>query len=221
MQRQRKDLPRREEFLNAALARFAKAGYAGTSTREICADVGFVHSAIYNYFPSKEAVVLAIEEREMTELIKLMTDLLESTAGDVRLQLVEVVKHIFQQAVQRRDAWRLMADIIRSLKPKNRAIVLERRDHYEGCVRKVLTDAIAAGEIPPQDVKFATLHLFGMAEGMSGWYKRGGDTTADEIVANATTFYLRALGMSVSENTSGKHVRHLRQKVNAGFQENA
>ena len=56
--RRKGDLSRRDEFLSAALRRFSRYGFSTTSTREICADVGLAHSAVYNYFPSKESMCL-------------------------------------------------------------------------------------------------------------------------------------------------------------------
>ncbi|MCO5090918.1 hypothetical protein [Bosea sp. (in: a-proteobacteria)] len=43
------EMPRRGEFLPAALDRFARYGYSGTPMRDIGAGVGPVHSAICNY----------------------------------------------------------------------------------------------------------------------------------------------------------------------------
>jgi len=192
--RRKKDMPRREEFLAAALARLSKHGYSATSTRDICADVGLVHSAIYNYFPSKEAVVLAIEERDMTAMLSELNDIVEQTATDPGRRLVAVVTYIFNQATQRRSAWRLLADMLRSISPQNRTVVVRRRDQFQKIASDAIENAIAAGLAGPSDVRMATLHLFGIAEGMSGWYRPGGPKPREEIVRDAALFVLKAIG---------------------------
>lgn len=192
--KKRKEMPRREEFLQAALQRFSKLGYSATSTRDICAEVGLVHSAIYNYFPSKEAVVLAIEEREMTEMISGLRETLEKAGSDPRDRLLATVVHVFDEAIVRQRAWRLMADMIRSLKPRNRQQVIRRRDEFEGAVRDVLADAAEAGLISPPDIRLATRHLFGLAEGLAGWFRKDGALGRADTVADISGFALRGMG---------------------------
>lgn len=194
MTRKKSEMPRREEFLAAALNRFAKFGYAGASTRDICAEVGLVHSAIYNYFPSKEAVVLAIEEREMKLMLEGLGAVIEAPGQDARARLTATVRYVFDRSIVRRNAWRLMADMIRSLKPRSRAAVIERRDRFEKMVRNVLADAVEAGVLPPQDTRLASLALFGMAEGMSGWFRKNGPNTMEEVLDHATAFFLNGVG---------------------------
>lgn len=198
------ELPRREEFLNAALKRFSRYGYNATSTRDLCGDVGIVPSAIYNYFPSKEAVILAIEEREMTQMLASFEAIEAMTSGDPAVRLNDVVAHVFEQALERRESWRLMADMIRSLKPENRVRVIQRRDAVERIVRHALQQAMEANVIPQQDIKLASLQLFSMAEGMSGWYRQGGEYSGQDIAAHATAFFLRGVGASPALNKPKK-----------------
>lgn len=195
-----RDLPRRDEFLAAALRRFARHGYAATSTREICADVGLAHSAIYNYFPSKEAMLLAIEEREMTRMQAGLDALLGAAARRSPLEkLVVAVRYTLMIAMEKRQAWRLMAEMLRSLKAKQRAAVVARRDQYEDTLRRLLVAAIAAGDLPQQDVSLASLYLFGMAESMSGWFRPQGRLSTDDLADHATRFFLHAIGARASE----------------------
>jgi AcrR family transcriptional regulator len=198
-------MPRREEFLAAALKRFARYGYVATSTRELCADLGIVPSAIYNYFPSKEAVILAIEDREMSQMLGELEGIDRKLRDDVGGRLLGIVKYVTTQAIARRESWRLMAEMLRSLKPENRARVIARRDAVEKIVRATLADAVKAKLIPSQDVKLACLQLFSMAEGMSGWYKESSEYTAEQIASHAAEFFLRAIGAEIllqSETTA-------------------
>ncbi|MBS7697643.1 MULTISPECIES: TetR/AcrR family transcriptional regulator [unclassified Chelatococcus] len=217
MTRNKSEMPRREEFLTAALNRFAKFGYMGTSTRDICAEVGLVHSAIYNYFPSKEAVVLAIEEREMKAMLDGLGAVIEAPGQDARERLTATVRYVFDRSIVRRNAWRLMADMIRSLKPRARNAVIERRDRFETMVRNVLVEAVEAGILPPQDTRLASLTLFGMAEGMSGWFRKNGPNSMEEVVDHATSFFLNGVGAKAAEMTKPveKPVRKKRSKADA------
>lgn len=54
----------RRRVLDAAIACFTRSGFHGTSMHEVCAEAGMSPGALYRYFPSKEAIIIAIVEEE-------------------------------------------------------------------------------------------------------------------------------------------------------------
>lgn len=54
-----------ESVLEAAAQVFAQRGYANTTTNHIAARAGVSIGSLYQYFPSKDAVLLALAERHM------------------------------------------------------------------------------------------------------------------------------------------------------------
>ena len=50
----------RRRILKAARDRFAKVGFEAATTREIAAAAGIAAGTLFNYFPSKEAIVMAM-----------------------------------------------------------------------------------------------------------------------------------------------------------------
>ncbi len=58
---------RRLEILDAAQRCFARAGFHGASMQEICAEAGMSPGNLYRYFPSKEALIAGICERNRAE----------------------------------------------------------------------------------------------------------------------------------------------------------
>ena len=63
----RKSEKTREKILDAALARFRKEGFDGTTMRDVAKDAGVALGAAYYYFPSKDALVMAYYERIQDE----------------------------------------------------------------------------------------------------------------------------------------------------------
>src|SRR6266496_6842624 len=51
---------RLKRIMSAAVACFARQGYYGTTMEEIAAEAGIAKGAAYIYFPSKEAIFLAL-----------------------------------------------------------------------------------------------------------------------------------------------------------------
>ena len=54
-----------ESVLEAAAQVFAQRGYANTTTNHIAARAGVSIGSLYQYFPSKDAILLALAERHM------------------------------------------------------------------------------------------------------------------------------------------------------------
>lgn len=61
--RQRRGEQRREEILAAATQVFAAKGYHAATTREIAAAADLAEGTIFNYFPSKRDLLVAVFER--------------------------------------------------------------------------------------------------------------------------------------------------------------
>jgi TetR/AcrR family transcriptional regulator, repressor for uid operon len=58
---------RRAEILEAAQRCFARSGFHQASMQEICAEAGMSPGNLYRYFPSKEAIIAGISERNRSE----------------------------------------------------------------------------------------------------------------------------------------------------------
>ena len=59
---------RRAEILDAAQRCFVRAGFHGASMQDICAEAGMSPGNLYRYFPSKEALIAGIAERDRAEV---------------------------------------------------------------------------------------------------------------------------------------------------------
>lgn len=70
-----RSLPTRERLLDAALARFSREGWGGTSIRDLARDVGIRESSVYKHFASKQAIFDALLERADARLAAVAADL--------------------------------------------------------------------------------------------------------------------------------------------------
>lgn len=59
----------RQALLDAAVVRFAREGYRGTSVADICRDAGLSTTASYPYFANKEALFVAAVDEDVAGLI--------------------------------------------------------------------------------------------------------------------------------------------------------
>lgn len=73
-----KHAARRQVILDAAIACFARKGFHGTSTAEICAEAGMSPGNLFHYFPTKHAIIAAIVEEERQETAEFFRELHEA-----------------------------------------------------------------------------------------------------------------------------------------------
>ena len=59
----------RQALLEAAVVRFAREGYRGTSVADVCRDAGLSTTASYPYFANKEALFVAAVDEDVAGLI--------------------------------------------------------------------------------------------------------------------------------------------------------
>ena len=59
---------RRDEILAAAARCFVRSGFHGASMQDICTEAGMSPGNLYRYFPSKEALIAGIAERDRAEV---------------------------------------------------------------------------------------------------------------------------------------------------------
>jgi TetR/AcrR family transcriptional repressor of uid operon len=59
---------RRAEILSAAQRCFVRSGFHGASMQDICHEAGMSPGNLYRYFPSKEALMAGIAERDRAEV---------------------------------------------------------------------------------------------------------------------------------------------------------
>jgi AcrR family transcriptional regulator len=63
-----------EQILDGARRCFAEHGYEGATVSKLEAEIGLSRGAIFNYFPSKDALFLELARRDNERLIRLWID---------------------------------------------------------------------------------------------------------------------------------------------------
>jgi AcrR family transcriptional regulator len=77
----------RQRLLEAAADEFAREGYVGANINLISTAAGFAKGTIYNYFPSKRALMHAIIDEFSSLHLEFMTDqVLSAQAPEIRLK---------------------------------------------------------------------------------------------------------------------------------------
>jgi TetR/AcrR family transcriptional repressor of uid operon len=87
---------RRTEILDAAEACFARSGFHRTTMQDVARAAGMVPGNLYNYFPSKDAIVAGLTERDRAKIAEDFASLAE--APDLMDAFRELGKRHFIEA---------------------------------------------------------------------------------------------------------------------------
>lgn len=131
---------RKSQILEAAAHCFVTFGIHQASMREICAKAELSAGAVYNYFPSKEAIVEALADLERNEIQEL-SDYLNSSKNCFKA-VVQAVKLIIEDTSI--ESARLQVEML-SEANRNPA-VKARLDDNDAALLSCFTDAIKRGQ---------------------------------------------------------------------------
>jgi len=153
----------RQAILDAALQVFAEKGYFGSSLRDIATAVGVRESALYNYFPSKEALfealILADQQSKAERLSAVMAD----PITDVRVTLTRLVvlalEH-FATPHQQQLFCILMSDGIRLAKD-SRINLFERMSGGQARLHELMRQLVQSRWLRAADPQLLAMEFMG------------------------------------------------------------
>jgi TetR/AcrR family transcriptional repressor of uid operon len=191
---------RRLEILDAAQRCFARSGFHGASMQEICAEAEMSPGNLYRYFPSKEALIAGICERNRAEAadsllaVDQAPGFFDGLAALARHHLVErpeeeagLCAEIMAESRRNPEIARLHREL--ELDIKSRLVDMLRR-------------AAGRGEISAQvDLDSAATMLMVLADGMS--WRRASDPTfkAETVLPHVLQMVNCLLGRPHADNT--------------------
>ena len=155
----------RARILDAAVRRFAIAGYDAASVEEICTEAGVSKGAFYHHFPTKQAVFLAlmqgwlamidlgmeaVHQDSVPETLVTMTDLLPGVFAAAENRLPMFLE-FWLQASRDETVWK--------------AIIAPYR-HYQEHFSKLIQAGMDEGSLKPVEPKVAAQVIVSLAVGL-------------------------------------------------------
>jgi AcrR family transcriptional regulator len=183
----------RERLVAAAREVLEEGGYAAASVGAIADRAGVSAGALYRHYASKaELVVEVLRDAAKRDLAAVD----EAAAAGRCIERLEaaVATHARRALRRRRLAWALLHEPVDALVDAERLV---HRRTYCRHMAGLLRQAIAAGEIPDQNVELAAAAVVGaIAESLVGPLSPVASRIAaeDEIVASLVHFCRRSVG---------------------------
>jgi len=177
---QEKRRKRRAEILHAALRAFRDKGYHATTLDDIAEHLGVRKTALYHYFPDKEALLHECHRESLQELDRIMREAsrLDSASeklGHVIREHIRVMTDTLQGSP--------LAFEVRSFSPERKKEMIGGRDRYERALRRIIDQGIRDGEFRKVDSKIAAFAVLGAINWIARWYRPEGELHAPELGA--------------------------------------
>lgn len=142
---------KRDKLVHSAAVVFARQGFAVTRVADIAAEAGVGKGTVYEYFPSKDALYLAVLERLNDSIRERIARLLEgqsSPLGKLRALLIEGARIVVEQ----RELYPMSLDFwaaSRGTAAEVRFSAACERQYreYRALLAEILREGKAAGEI--------------------------------------------------------------------------
>jgi AcrR family transcriptional regulator len=170
----------REAIEAAAVELFARLGYHATSMRAIAAAAEVQPAAIYHWFPSKEAILVRLQDEFMERLTERVTGAIERQDRPALRLAAAVREHVVYHGLHTREAFVTDSEI-RALTEVPRLALIAKRDDYEAMFKQMIRDGIRDGSLRASDVHVASYAILLECTGVALWFDPSGPLTLDEV----------------------------------------
>jgi len=167
---------RRAEILAAAQRCFVRSGFHGASMQEICSEAGMSPGNLYRYFPSKEALMAGIAERDRAEVAQ------QFASADLSQGLFNVLQGMAHHHFAEKPTEQVLLCTEVMAEARRNPDIARISASFDVDVKKWLIEllraAAARGDIPTDiDFEGAVTMLMIIADGV--WWRRALDPDFD------------------------------------------
>ncbi len=183
---------RRQAIIDTSASVFARRGYHATGINELCTANDLGKGALYHYIGSKEALLVAIHDRVMDEVM-LGADRVAGASGTPSQQLAMLGDELLDVIHRYPDhVWVFLHEFPALTGERARQFQARRRE-YERRVEAVLQDGVDSGEFRPVDPRLTALAWLGMHNYTYLWLKAGGPLSARDVAKPFADIFIRGI----------------------------
>jgi AcrR family transcriptional regulator len=170
----------RAEIDRAAIELFARLGYHATSMRAIGSAAGVRPAAIYHWYPSKEAILVRLQDDFMERLTEQVTAGIDRHDEPALRLAAAVREHVVFHGLHRRAAFVTDSEI-RALADESRRALIAKRDAYQTMFSEMIRDGIRDGSLRASDADIATYAILLQCTGVALWFDPRGSLDLDRV----------------------------------------
>ncbi|MPZ82852.1 MAG: TetR family transcriptional regulator [Actinophytocola sp.] len=182
---------RRAQLLSAAQDVFAANGYHAAAMDEIAERAGVSKPVLYQHFPGKLELYMALLEMHVDELIMRVTDAMESTT-DNKLRVQNAVSAYFDFVDGESQAYRLVFESDLRGEPAVQAAIDRGTD---ACVTAITATITADAGLDEERASLLAVGLVGISQvAARSWLANNRSMAKEEAVALISTLAWKGIG---------------------------
>jgi AcrR family transcriptional regulator len=177
---------KRAAIVEEAAKLFASKGFDGASLADLASACGMSKSLFYHYYPSKEAILLAVMDGHMEDLLTAIDNQASDEPARALQRFARRLLNLYAGAADRQKV--LLYDLARLPAADRRAIVAKEKKliaHVETIIAR------ADPRAERSSLRARTMLFFGMLNWTHTWLKPGAGLSRDEVADLAASMTLR------------------------------
>ena len=183
---------RRETIIDTSARVFARQGYHATGINELCDANDLGKGALYHYIGSKEALLAAIHDRVMDEVLR-GADRVAAAGGSPPAQLEMLGDELLDVIHRYPDHVWVFLHEFPALTGERAATFRKRRQEYEARVEAVLRAGVQSGEFRDLDPWLTARAWLGMHNYTYLWLRPGQRLTARDVAKPFADIFIRGI----------------------------
>lgn len=170
-----------DAILRSAVKEFSERGFHGAALRRLADGAGVTLSNIYNYFPSKQEILLGILREAIAAQRCLVEQAIADSGESVADRFAAAVGAFVRYYVDHRQISIVATSEFRYLEGDYRWEIVAGRDRTQRVFSDLLEEGVANGTFRTPHPHEATLAVLTMCAAVASWYRPGGELTPDEV----------------------------------------
>ncbi len=171
---------------------FARRGYHATGIAELCDANELGKGALYHYIGSKEALLAAIHDRVMDEVIA-SAERVAAAGGSPTKQLTMLGDQLLDVIARYPDHVWVFLHEFPALTGERAEQFRGRRRKFEGAVETILQAGIESGEFRDVDPRLTALAWLGMHNYTYLWLKPDGALSAHDVAKRFADIFVAGI----------------------------
>ena len=146
---------RRHEIFHSCVALILKQGFAGSSMQEIADAAGVGKSTLYDYFPTKDYVLLFVFEEEL-DRFQALAEGIASQAIPLEDKLIKILEAHLYYLLNKKNFFVEISMQMMQLGQAAQQRIMKKRYTYQDLLRGILDQGIQLGLFRPVNTRLAT-----------------------------------------------------------------
>ncbi len=180
--------------MNGALAAFAEHGFNGASMRDIAKRADTSLSNVYNYFPSKEDLLVAVLKDTNGELLRRTNRTVAAAKPNPTDRLRAAVRAYVGFVVDAQPASIVALSELRYLGGERRKAVVAARDETEALFLRLVEEGVESGEFTTTRPHDATRAVLLLCATVANWFRPDGELSREAVAELQADFALALVG---------------------------